>query len=51
MLGTTRFLVRDLRKIWENTLMDWPRDSRYDMGTPVTRAISICGRGSGGGGA
>ena len=28
MLGTTRFLVRDLRRIWENTLMDWPRARR-----------------------
>ena len=40
VLGTSRPFWRALRRIWLNTLMDWPRVSRKDMGTPVTRAIS-----------
>lgn len=41
MLGTSSPLARVLRRIWEKTLMDWPRARRKDMGTPVTRAISM----------
>lgn len=35
MFGMTKPLTCALRSSWLNTLMDCPRVSRYDNGTPV----------------
>ena len=41
MCGTSKPLCAALRRICDITLMDCPRESRKDKGTPVTRAISM----------
>jgi hypothetical protein len=39
-VGTTMPSARHWRSSCDITLICWPRLSRYDSGTPVTRAIS-----------